>query len=99
VELAALRVSLGRSAEAVPLLEEALRLEPRFLEAWLCLARAHLEAGRMEQAAGAMRGLEIARDQLRGYSPKNGYERDLVRLDADRVAWIIRRLQPVNAAP
>ncbi|MGH9866832.1 MAG: O-antigen ligase family protein [Candidatus Polarisedimenticolia bacterium] len=106
VELASLRVSLGRPVEAIPLLEKAVSLEPRFLEAWLGLARARLESGRTQAAADALQGLERARYELRGYHPKNGYERDLMRIDRERVAQVMRRItqvmrgiQPVDASP
>jgi hypothetical protein len=33
-----------------------------------------------------------ARAELSGYAPRNGYERDLMRLDAARVSEMERRL-------
>lgn len=45
----------GRSAEAVPLLEEVLRANPRLVDGWEVLASAHERLGRMDEALAALK--------------------------------------------
>jgi tetratricopeptide (TPR) repeat protein len=91
-ELASFLFAVGRPADAAAWLERAVELEPRFVEGWLFLARARLAAGDEAGAMDAARRLERAREELAGYEPRNGYERDLMRLDAARVREMERRL-------
>ncbi|HMM33381.1 MAG TPA: sulfatase-like hydrolase/transferase [Thermoanaerobaculia bacterium] len=45
----------GRSAEAVPLLQEVLRANPRLVDAWEVLANAYERLGRMDDALAALK--------------------------------------------
>jgi hypothetical protein len=91
-ELATFLLSVGRPVDAAVLLEQAVRLEPRFVGGWLFLARARLGAGDHAGATEALGRMARARAELSGYAPRNGYERDLMRLDAARVSEMERRL-------
>lgn len=82
LELADLLSAAGRAGEALPLIDAALALEPNFLAAHLARARALLDLGRAPEAASAFARFEETRSRLSSYAPKNGYERDLMRVES-----------------
>lgn len=92
VELAGFLMSVGRPADAVGLLEQAVVLEPRFAQAWLDLARARSQLPGRQGAVDALERVTRVRQELKGYVPRNGYERDLMRLDTAGQEDLLRRL-------
>ena len=93
LELAVLLLAFGRREEGMAQIDEALRLEPRYLAAHFARVRASLESERKEEARLAMGSLQRTLDELASYEPRNGYEADLMKLDQGMLAQVREQLR------
>jgi tetratricopeptide (TPR) repeat protein len=93
MELAGFLLALGRLEAGLREIEAALELEPRFLGARLTLARVLIEMGRREDAGMELERLRRIRDELASYDPRNGYEKDLMRLEESALREVADRLK------
>jgi len=92
LELGTFLMAVGREDEAMDQIDEAIRLEPNFLAARMARARALLERGDRDAARRELAMLREAQLGLKGYVPRNGYEADLMKLDASALARLEARL-------
>ncbi len=91
-ELGTFLMAAGDSGQAMIEFDAAIGLEPNFLAARLARARALLDRGEEEAARRELVRLREARRRLEGYVPRNGYEADLLRFDAEALSRLETRL-------
>ncbi len=90
--LGRLHLALGNNQEAEAVVQEAVTLEPNFLQGRAWLAGFYLDSGRPALSEVARREYQEILDRRERYAawPKDSYERRLLTVDTSRLAGLLR---------